>query len=221
MQKAIKVFLGALFALAIAAMIVPISAATSPGSNQNFNSMSAMIAGNPDKIASTQYSSYGFAYPIPNYTSILPEYVSMWVISPGPSTVEVQSSTGQVYLNQTSFQGTSVTDPYFRVNFTLPGGIYDIQVSISSSQLGKSTYEIFSVDVLSPQSYINYETQKVNHAPNLNPIPNYVAAGALGSGMLVVAVLGTVIAYHAWNRKREKKGATNALEGLLSPPTEE
>lgn len=218
MPGKIKIFILVIAAVSMVSMVLPASGAASPGSTGQPVLMTAMLAGNPDKITSNQYSSFGFAYPIANYTSILPEYVSMWVTSPGSSNVEVISpSTGQIYLNQTSFPGTNTTNPYFRVNFTLPGGTYDIQVAISSSQVGKTVYEIFSVDVLSPQSYINYEQQKINNAPNLNPISNWEAAGAVAIGISIVATLGTILSYHGWNRKREKKGATNALSGLLSP----
>lgn len=183
--------------------------------------MSAWIAGNPSKITSSQYSSMGFAYPIANYTSVLPEYVSMWVISPGNSTVEVESGTGTVFLQSTNFAGSNSTNPTTRFNFTLTTGTYDLIVTISSSSIGKITQDIFSVNIMTPQNYINYEQEKINNAPVTNPVANWQAAGAMAMGVGLVAFIGTILAYNGWNRHREKKGATNALSSFLSPQGEE
>lgn len=171
--------------------------------------MHAYIAGNPSNSLGAGYQGYGFAYPISNYSSVLPVHDLIYVNSLGNSTVYVEAnSTVVLTLSQ-------VPSGYGVFNITLPQGTYMIYVTISSSYLGKSVTEAFSVDVLSPTLYKSYISSKIS---STSPAPSVSPLDSFGMGLAAVAItvlLGTPVSYVLWNRHREKKGAVNVLDGIF------
>ena len=158
--------------------------------------MSIAIAGNPYKApAGNSYSGYGYAYDFPNYTSIMPEWDIWNVISPGNSTFSIVYASGPVIVPLTSFNNSASG------NMTLKTGMYDIIVTISSSQLGKSRTIIYSIQVLTLVQYINYANQKKTATVVVNPLPPWqeMAAGAAEIGaVILLLVRPTRGFYRAW-----------------------
>ena len=167
--------------------------------------MSAYIAGNPDKVpAGPAYSGFGFAYPYANFTSVLPQFVSMYVQSRGNSTIQV--SNGNAILLSASFGnhsgGSYVSDVF---NTTLPTGSYDLIVTISSSVIGKSRTEIFSIQVVTLTQYINYANAKKGIVIVTNPLPPWeeILVGGLILGITIVLTVKPIRGfYRAWKRKQ-------------------
>lgn len=172
--------------------------------------MHAYIAGNPSDTLGAGYQGFGFAYPISNYTSVLPTHDLLYVNSLGNSTAYVEANSTVV------LSLTQVPTGYGVYNLTLPQGTYMLYVTISSAYLGKSVTEAFSVNVLSPTMYKTYISSKVTAKA---PTPTVSPDASFGMGVATAALtvlLGTPVAYTMWNRHREKKGAVNVLDGILS-----
>ena len=167
--------------------------------------MSAYIAGNPGKVpAGPAYSGFGFAYPYANFTSVLPQYVSLYVQSRGNSSIQV--SEGNAILLSESFgnssQGSYVYDVF---NATLPTGTYDLVITISSSVIGKTRTEIFSIQVVTLTQYINYANAKKGTVIVTNPLPPWeeILVGGLILGITIVLTVKPIRGfYRAWKRKQ-------------------
>ena len=180
-----------------------------PASSIGTQDMHAYIAGNPSDTLGAGYQGYGFAYPIANYTSVLPQNDLLYVNSLGNSSVYV---TGN---GSTIMKLTAVPSGYGVFNLSLPLGTYMLTVDISSSFLGKSVTEAFSVTVLSPTMYKTYVSSHVTAKPVTKAVSPIDVFGMVALSMAFAVLLGTPISYSVWNRHRDKKGAVSVLEGFF------
>ena len=186
------------------------SYAEAPASQIGTQDMHAYIAGNPSDTLGAGYQGYGFAYPIANYTSVLPQHDILYVDSLGDSSVYVSGN------GSTIMRLTPVPSGYGVFNITLPLGTYMLTVDISSSFLGKSVVDSFSVNVLSPSMYKKYVSSKVSSKAVIQQIPPIDVFGMVAMSMAAAVLLGTPIFYSAWNRHRDKKGAVSVLDGFFN-----
>lgn len=167
-------------------MVFPIILSGISNASSSTTLMSIAIAGNPYKApAGNSYSGYGYAYDIPNYTSVMPEWDIWSVTSPGNSTLSIVYASGGVIVPLTSFNNSASG------NMTLKTGTYDIIVTISSSELGKSRTIIYAIEVLTLVQYINYANQKKTAAVVVNTLPPWqeMVAGAALAGVTIALLV--------------------------------
>lgn len=181
--------------------------ASNPFGNDPY-SINGYVAGNPYKLPSgTGYNGYGSTYPYANYTSVLPQFVTAFIYSPnsssaivfigGNQTVQVQGGVNE--------NGRILFTNFVELNFTLPTGATTLSIEVSSSALGKTTILTWEVNVLTITDYVTY-VQNHESLTYKNPISNFDAVSAFGSGVAITVLVLLPVSERGWLRYYNGKG---------------
>lgn len=151
-------------------LAVPASAAAPSG---QLSEMNVQLWGNYSALGLAITAFPGSTWPMLNNFEII-------VHSPGNSTVSV--SQGGTIVSQDS--GWSWYHTVY-VNTSYSGTIL-ISINVTSLQLGRSSVFLYSLDFMTPVSYINYEKAKITPVQQVPLI--YIAEAFAGGGVAVYGI---------------------------------